>query len=68
MAIEHVIDNTISSVINDTTEPKPYFSVTRIGWLLLEILRQEESKVMVNDLRLFSRLNLQSLSQKRLIT
>lgn len=67
MAIEHVIDNTISSVINDTTEPKPYFSVTRIGWLLLEILRQE-SKVMVNDLRLFFRLNLQNLSQKRLIT
>lgn len=67
MAIEHVIDNTISSVINDTTEPKPYFSVTRIGWLLLEILRQE-SKVMVNDLRFFSRLNLQNLSQKRLIT
>lgn len=67
MAIEHVIANTISSVINDTTEPKPYFSVTRIGWLLLEILRQE-SKVMVNDLRLFFRLNLQNLSQKRLIT
>lgn len=67
MAIEHVIDNTISSVTNDTTEPKPYFSVTRIGWLLLEILRQE-SKVMVNDLRLFFRLNLQNLSQKRLIT
>ena len=67
MAIEHVIDNTISSVINDTTEPKPYFSVTRIGWLLLEILRQE-SKVMVNDLRLFFRLNLQNLYQKRLIT
>lgn len=67
MAIEHVIDNTISSVINNTTEPKPYFSVTRIGWLLLEILRQE-SKVMVNDLRLFFRLNLQNLSQKRLIT
>lgn len=67
MAIEHVIDNTISSVINDTTEPKPYFSVTRIGWLLLETLRQE-SKVMVNDLRLFFRLNLQNLSQKRLIT
>lgn len=67
MAIEHVIDNKISSVINDTTEPKPYFSVTRIGWLLLEILRQE-SKVMVNDLRLFFRLNLQNLSQKRLIT